>query len=294
MPQMKNIVTVMSPLKQGDCLVIGSEHTGRFMSSIHCHDVFELHLIQGATGAKRIVGDRVALIGDLELVLLAQSHLPHAWLKGRCQNEEHLVVTVYFRPDLFGGLADKTCFGAVEHMFELAASGLVFSQEMTKSVYQDLLSLAAMTDRLQQYLLFVDLLNRLASDKEAQRIVGPGYVRDTNSQDNHDIATVKNYIYEHYTEDIYLKDLADLVGVEEQWISALFRERTGSTVSAYINQVRLGQVSKRLMKTEDLVAQIAVECGYGNLANFNRHFKRWKGTTPLAFRREYRTSGSRG
>ncbi len=288
MSQMKNIVTWTSPLRSEDCFAVRSEKTDRFMGTIHCHDVYELHLIQGAAGAKRIVGDRVAMIGDLELVLLAQSYLPHAWSRGRCKSEEHTVLEIHFRKELFLGLVDKACFGAIEHMFELASSGLVFSSEVAQHVYSDLVSLTTLEDGMQRYMLFLTVLCQLAEDKQAQRIVGPGYVKECDSLENRNVAAVKHYIYDHYREDIYLRTLAQLVGVEEQWLSTLFRDQTGITVSEYINQVRLSQVSKRLMDTEDPVATIARECGFPNLANFNRHFKRFKGTTPVAFRREYR------
>lgn len=280
----------MPPLKQGDCLAVHSEHTRSFMRTIHYHEAYELHLIKGAAGAKRIVGDNVATIGDIDLVLLTKPNLPHAWQRGFCKSEEHLILQVHFLPELFGGIFDKACFDSIRHMFELAASGLVFSQAMAVRVYQDLMYLAATEDSLQQYTLFINILNRLTSDTAAERIVGPGYVRDDDTQENREVMIVKNYIQDHYKEEIYLKTLADLIGVEQQWLSASFKNKTGNTVIDYVNQVRLGQITRRLINTEDPIAQIASECGFSNLANFNRHFKRHKGVTPVVFRREYRTA----
>lgn len=290
MPQMKNIVSVLSPLKPGECLSVQSEVSDRFAGTIHYQEDYELHLIEGAAGAKRIVGDRITTIGDAELVLIAQSNLPHAWMRGRCAKGSHTVIEVHFREELFAGIADKLCFDGIRHLLELAASGLVFSPAMTARIRQDLIYLSATQDKLQQYTLFLNILNRLTEDTAAERIVGPGYVWDRDSQDSQSIATVKDYIFAHYNEEIYLKTLADLVGVEEQWLSARFKYKTGNTINDYINQVRLSHVARRLMNTEDPVATIANECGFPNLANFNRHFKRIKGTTPVAFRREYRTA----
>lgn len=277
-----------SLLQPGDCLAVHSEYTSGFMGDIHYHEAYELHLIKGAAGAKRIVGDNVAKIGDVDLVLLTMPNLPHAWKRGISKSKEHLILQVYFQPELFKGISDKACFDSIRHMFELAASGLVFSQEMTLHVYQDLMYLAATEDRLQQYTLFLNILHRLSVDTAAERIVGPGYVRDDDTQESRDVMIVKNYIQDHYQEEIYIKTLADLIDVEQQWLSALFKNKTGNTVIDYVNQVRLGQVARRLISTEEPVAQIAIDCGFSNLANFNRHFKRIKGVTPVAFRREYR------
>lgn len=288
MPHKINIVPITPLLNQGDCLAIQSERTSRFMGNIHYHEAYELHLIKGAAGAKRIMGDNVATIGDIDLVLLTTPNLPHAWQRGICKSKEHFLLHIYFQPELFSGISDKVCFDAIKHMFELAASGLVFSPEMTTRVYQDLMYLAATENSLQQYTLFLNILHRLTSDTAAERLVGPGFVRDENTQENHNIMIVKNYIQDHYQEDIYIRTLANLIGVEQEWLSASFKNKTGNTVIDYVNQVRLGQVTRRLINTEDPVAQIANECGFTNLANFNRHFKRMKGTTPVAFRREYR------
>lgn len=290
MSQLKNIVPFIPPFKQGDCLAVHSEHTSMFMRNFHLHEAYELHLIKGAAGARRIVGDTIDTIGELDLVLLAQPNLPHVWQRGACKTKDHSVLQVYFSPELFTGIWDKSCFDAIRHMLETAASGLVFSNDMTTRIYQDLMYLAATEDGLQQYTLFLNILNRLTSDTKAKRIVGPGYVRDDNSQENSDITTVKNYIHEHYQSEIYIKTLADLIGVEQEWLSASFKNRTGNTVIDYVNQVRLGQVIRRLIDTDEPIAQIAAGCGFTNLANFNRHFKRTKGTTPVAFRREYRTA----
>ncbi|MCQ2325426.1 MAG: AraC family transcriptional regulator [Paludibacteraceae bacterium] len=259
------------------------------MRHFHCHEAYELHLIKGAAGAKRIIGDTINTISDLDLVLLAKSNLPHVWQRGSYKGDGHFVLQVYFLPELFAGLSDKTCFDAISHLFELAASGLVFSNAMTLCVYQDLIRLATTKDSLQQYMLFLNILNRLSSDAVAKRIAGPGFVRDNDSLENNSVVMVKNYIHEHYQEEIYIKTLADLIGVEQQWLSVSFKNRTGNTVIDYVNQVRLGQVVRRLIDTEEPVAKIAEECGFLNLANFNRQFKRTKGITPFAFRKAYRT-----
>lgn len=290
MSQQNNIVSFTLPIKQGDCLSIHCEHTSAFMRDIHCHEAYELHLIKGADGAKRIIGDTIDTIGDLELVLLAQPNLPHVWQRGECKSKEHFVLHVYFVPELFLGISDKMCFNAIRHMLEIAASGLVYEKEMTMRVYQDLMYLAATEDELQQYTLFLNILNRLASDTNAKRIVGPGFVRDNDSQEKDKVAIIKDYIHGHYREEIYIKTLADLIGVDPEWLSASFKNRTGNTVTDYINQVRLGQVIHRLINTDDPIAQIASECGFINLAHFNRYFKRKKLITPKAFRKEYRTS----
>jgi AraC-like DNA-binding protein len=54
----------------------------------------------------------------------------------------------------------------------------------------------------------------------------------------------------------------------------------------YINKVRINAACKMLLCGKMPVTEVAFSCGYGNLSNFNRQFRRITGRSP----REYRES----
>ncbi|MBQ2495965.1 MAG: helix-turn-helix transcriptional regulator, partial [Prevotella sp.] len=51
--------------------------------------------------------------------------------------------------------------------------------------------------------------------------------------------------------------------------------------------IRLGYASRMLVDTNLSISEISYDCGFNNLSNFNRIFKRKKGCTPKAFRSNY-------
>ena len=93
---------------------------------------------------------------------------------------------------------------------------------------------------------------------------------------------------DHYKEEIRLSKLADLVGMTSVSFSRFFKLRTGKNLSDYIIDIRLGFAARLLVDSTMSIAEICYECGFNNLSNFNRMFKRQKGCSPKEFRENYR------
>jgi transcriptional regulator GlxA family with amidase domain len=74
--------------------------------------------------------------------------------------------------------------------------------------------------------------------------------------------------------------------------SRFFRSRTGITFMDSLLEMRLGHASRLLIDTTQSVAEVAYNCGFNNISNFNRLFKKKKGCTPKEFRESY-SYGSR-
>ena len=94
--------------------------------------------------------------------------------------------------------------------------------------------------------------------------------------------------YHHYQEDIRLGFLADMVGMTPVSFSRFFRLRTGKTLSDYIIDIRLGFATRLLVDSTRTIAEVCYDCGFNNLSNFNRIFKRKKDCSPKEFRENYR------
>jgi AraC-like DNA-binding protein len=86
---------------------------------------------------------------------------------------------------------------------------------------------------------------------------------------------------------LYLDDLADMVGMTPTAFSRFFKLRTGRTLSEYIIDIRLGHAARKLVDTTMTIAEICYDCGFNNISNFNRIFKKRKGCSPTTFRENY-------
>lgn len=88
-------------------------------------------------------------------------------------------------------------------------------------------------------------------------------------------------------DEIRLGTLADIAGMSPSAFSRFFKLHTGRTLSDYVIDMRLGYASRMLVDTSKSVAEICYECGFNNLSNFNRIFKKKKDCSPTEFRENY-------
>jgi AraC-like DNA-binding protein len=99
---------------------------------------------------------------------------------------------------------------------------------------------------------------------------------------------VCDFIHSHLTEDIDRAQLANLAHLSEGAFSRFFHSRTGKTVPEYVNEVRVGRACRMLAEDALNITDIAMDCGYRNLANFNRRFRQVTSMTPSEYRSKFR------
>ena len=101
------------------------------------------------------------------------------------------------------------------------------------------------------------------------------------------VQKIQQYINEHYKEEIRLSQLADIAGMADTAFSRFFKLRTGKGLSDYIIDIRLGHASRMLIDSTMSIAEICYDCGFNNLSNFNRIFRKKKNCSPKEFRENY-------
>lgn len=107
------------------------------------------------------------------------------------------------------------------------------------------------------------------------------------SVQNHRIAPVITYIEEHYTEPIFLDNIAALCGLSEEYLCQLFKKATGMRLFEYIQRTRIKHSKELLLGMSDLPSHIIGEfCGFHSSSYFNKIFKKYEGTSPGDFRRQ--------
>jgi AraC-like DNA-binding protein len=258
---------------------------------LHYHDEYELNLIINASGAKRIVGNSIEVIGDLELVLIAPN-LPHAWFTHECTSPKITEVTIQWHRDL---LEDKFLkrnqLNFIRKMFELSAKGITFSENTKVAISKRILSLSKHTgfDSVIELLL---ILRELSTSREIQTISDSGFTNDLNlSYNSRRLDTVFQYLNNNYNKPITLKDVSKLVNMNEVSFSRFIKKRTGTSFIDSLNEIKLGHASRLLLDTTHSISEISYQCGFNNISNFNKIFKKKKGYTPSEFRQNF--SGTR-
>ncbi len=98
------------------------------------------------------------------------------------------------------------------------------------------------------------------------------------------IQTVKDYIKHHYHENIRRSNLANVVFLTPNYLSKLFNEKTGQSLTEYMNECRISAAKIKLCDKENSISDIALDCGFDNISYFSTIFKKLVGVTPNEYR----------
>jgi two-component system response regulator YesN len=108
--------------------------------------------------------------------------------------------------------------------------------------------------------------------------------------EKHPIDTIKQYINQHIAEELTLEGLAEVVHLHPQYVSRLFKQKAGMTLTDYIMQVRLGRAKVLLSETNLSIMRISEKCGLLDPNYFSRLFRKHEGMTPTQYRKRSKTA----
>lgn len=282
------VIHEISPLMGKDVLYIADRRKKEFTYPIHNHEVYELNFVEHAAGVRRIVGDSSEVIGEYDLVLITGPDLEHVWEQNSCRSEDIREVTIQFDIDFSSsGIFARNPFNSMKKMMEEARKGLCFPMEAIMRVYKMIDTLSSVKDGFYAFTQFLSILYELSKCEGARPLASSSFAKVEVSSDSRRVQKVKNYIDQNYRYEIRLPQLADIVGMSPSAFSRFFKLHTGRNLCEYIIDLRLGYASRMLVDSTHSIAEIGFSCGFNNLSNFNRIFKKRKGCSPSEFRENY-------
>lgn len=282
----KNVMHEITPLTTGDCFTISSRVKKDFDFPLHYHEEYEINLLLNAKGARRIVGDSIGVIDDVELVFIGPN-IYHGWFTHQCTSEAIHEVTIQFHKDLF----DETFLGRnqasfIKNMFNNAQRGILFPPGTAKGVIERILNLNQ-KKRFEAVLELLSILHTLSVSPDVKLLSAPGFSDEKFQLKSRRIEKVFEYMCDNYDKQITLAEVARIANMPEVSFSRFIKKRTGKTFVESLNEIRLGHASRLLIETNHTVAGIAYKCGFNNISNFNRIFKSKKMCIPREFRETY-------
>jgi AraC-like DNA-binding protein len=287
------LIREITPLTQNDCFTIFSREKTSFDFPLHYHEEFELNFIQNAKGAKRMVGDHIEEIDDLELILVGPN-LQHGWFTSKCDTSNIKEITIQFHRDLFDDkFLQRNQMAFMRSMFERSLRGIQFSQETVLNIMPRLIGLP-LKSGFDSVLELTSILHDLSISSNIRTLSDSTFNNlETLSYNSRRIESVMTYINNNFEKNITLSDAAKIATMSDVAFCRFFKLRTGKTFIDTLNEVRIGHSSRMLIETTHSINEIAYRCGFNNISNFNRIFKKKKDCTPKEFRQSYTASGIR-
>jgi len=290
---MKNeLLKEITPLTPNDCFTLFSRIKSEFNFPLHYHEEYEINLILNASGAKRIVGDNMEEIDNLELVLVGPN-LQHAWFTHKCKCKEITEITIQFHKDLFDEkFLRRNQLNFIRTMLEKSSNGILFSKETIQQLAPRILNLKQ-KQGFDSILELISILHDLSISRNMRILSNSTFnnIADQNNFNSRRIEKTMEYVNRNFDKQISLGEVAKLANMSEVSFSRFFKQRTGNTFIDSLTDIRLGHSTRMLIDTTKSIAEVAYNCGFNNISNFNRTFKKKKYCTPKEYRESF--SGTR-
>ncbi|MCM3626059.1 AraC family transcriptional regulator [Paenibacillus glycanilyticus] len=137
---------------------------------------------------------------------------------------------------------------------------------------------AAIVIRLYDFLLTLNRMSLQKSEPPRSSGTEPAWIR-----------TILDYIEANIgAREMSLSDLSSRAAVTYAHFSRVFKQYTGMNVSEYILIKKIMLAKERLMRTDDTIGSVCLECGFESESYFYKKFKLVTGMTPVEYRRSIR------
>jgi len=277
---------------------IDFDNKGGFRASIvsekgglwHFHPEYELVLNLKSCGT-RIIGDNVELFDPYTMTFIA-GNLPHSW-NHYCQDgkvpADHSIVC-NFRGDAFGeSFLSQHEMKAIRELLSDAERGIAFSEADARKAEPFLRDMTIQTGIDKMISLFT-VLGQLSSAERKRFLCSTDYKRANDQRGNQRMSDVYTHIRLNYKKSISLKEISSIANMSPFAFSRFFKKHSGARLVEYINQVRTNRACYLLRETDNYIHEIAIECGFHSISNFNKYFRKLTSLAPGEYRAGYRNS----
>jgi len=259
----------------------------------HYHPELELHYVIKGEGM-RLIGDNISNFSSGEIILLGEN-LPHTW---KCkeeyfeeqQNHEVEAIVIQFLPDCLGqDFLNLPEAYLIPRLYERAKKGLFFYGK-TKEALADLMYAAIHTQNLDRLIILMSLLKTMAEAEDYTQIASAHAFYRFNEAETIRLNKIYNYTLSNYKKEITLEEIAAISNLSVTSFCRYFKVMTKRTYYDFLIEIRISHACRLLVEDRYPTELICFECGFNNVSNFYRHFKKVTGITPLEYKRKYLTN----
>ncbi len=255
--------------------------------AIHWHREFEINYIVSGKG-EFLCGDEKLTASKGDILVLPPDMLHGA---SACTDCKLVYYAFVFSPVLLGENSNDRC--TVECIRPLMDGSLRIKLpiSMDKQEYEQLVSsirainlLAAKNLSKTDLLLKSELLRFFWILESGRDLME----RRTNQEKSYGdmVRPAFEYMQEHMEEEITVAQLATAIHLSKSYFMSSFKKAAGIGAMEYLGQIRINKACTKISETNERISSIAVSCGYGNISNFNRQFRKYTGCTPCTYRKQ--------
>lgn len=253
----------------------------------HAHSEYQLFVVLEGTGT-RFIGDTIGGFRPGELILLGP-HIPHLWRSDeryfqRGNSLRTHGIVLYLNEDFPGkDMIGKEEFMQFRKLLQRSSYGLMFQGRRKPEVIR-LMQEMLHKDGLEAIIALLSLFQMLSEMRGTETICHSSYLVPYEKGEAHRMNLVYDHVMKNFSRQISLAELAALVHMTPASFSRYFTMRNNRTFSDFLKEIRIAEACKRLVETDDMIADISYTCGFNTLSNFNLQFRSVMGCRPSQYR----------
>lgn len=202
-----------------------------------------------------------------------------AWMKQGNQQQIAL-----FLEKLNRSVVEMSLYYAVyrQMLLQLSYTGYLFCQQRLQTITAEIADRYRQTDQqLQEDVFLLEDGIRLV-EKFFEFCIAQSRQQDEIPQQ---VARICQYVEDHLAEELYVERIAEAMDYSPKYLSRIFREKMGLTLSDYICKAKIERAKHLLLTTSLSVAEIGEHIGFESRTTFFRSFKKLEGISPTEYRK---------
>jgi YesN/AraC family two-component response regulator len=174
----------------------------------------------------------------------------------------------------------------VRELFSQAERGIGFSVEDAKSAQKYLVDMV--NDKgIDKMIDFFNVIRIMCTTQKKVFLCSENYKQEYDERGNKAMADVYTYIRENYFKQISLERISKIARLTPVTFSRFFKKNCGAGFVEYLNRVRTNKACYLLRETDYQIHDIAIECGFASISNFNKQFRKTESISPRDYRAQF-------
>jgi AraC-like DNA-binding protein len=279
------VIPFTIPVPSGSSVHIQHEKLAHFYEHLHQHREVQITLILKGTGSL-LASNQLHPFGSGDLFMIG-ANVPHVFKSDptyfkNVHSDAVEAWTIFFDPS--GAMLPLFSLPemlAIRKWLSKFAGGIKWKKQATK-IHLPLLEHVMHSNGADRLAALVTMLRKLSLSKHFISLTQmPANLNETEGQR---MNAIMQYSTRHFAETITIEDVARIAHMTPQAFCRYFKKHTRKTYINFLNEIRVHE-SCRLLQDKGMgnMAAIAWECGFNNVPNFNRVFRKVLQCTPGEF-----------
>lgn len=274
-------------------IIIRNDLLPHFYHHLHRHDEVQLTWIQKGEGTL-VVDNNMYTFGPNQIYFIGanQAHVFKSNPIYFAANSKLKVMalSIHFNPKgKLSSLLNLEEMNAVTLFFQKNKNGFVIPNRFVPDV-SNKMKLISKSTGIDQLMFFINLLKKFSTITKVKALSTSTILNKVSEHDGIKLSNIYHFIMINHAKQITLEDVAKQAYMTPQAFCRYFKKRTLHTFVSFLNEVRINEACKKLTASDVdnlSISNIAYNCGFNTITNFNRVFRTVVGKSPSEYLENY-------